>query len=98
MFTRLAKGAVYVGQDPTGGGFIRLPVVDMTPEQLAAWLLIDRASALRYVDPTALPVYRAPKIDNAPGAPLPKLPAHNEPSEDTTEGKPKAKPTNKAGA
>ena len=98
MFTRLAKGAVYIGQDPTGGGFVRLPVVDMTPEQLAAWLLIDRVTALRYVDPTALPVYRAPKIDNAPGAPLPKLPAHNEPSDHAAEGKPKSKATNKAGA
>ena len=73
MLTRYAKGALYVGQDPTGGGFIRLPVSDMTPEQLAAWFAIDPATARRYVDPTKLPKYRAPKFDNAPGAPLPKL-------------------------
>jgi hypothetical protein len=74
MLTRYAKGAVYVGQDPTGGGVIRLPIELMTPEQLAAWVAIDPATALRYVDPTKIPRYRAPRIDNAPGAPLPKLP------------------------
>lgn len=73
MLTRYAKGAVYVGNDPTGGGVIRLPVSDMSPEQLAAWLLIDPATARRYVDPTKVQRYRAPKFDNAPGAPLPKL-------------------------
>lgn len=73
MFTRFAKGAVYIGQDPTGGGFIRLPVEQMTKEQLAAWLAIDPTTALRYFDPTKVGRYTPPRIDNAPGAPLPKL-------------------------
>jgi hypothetical protein len=73
MFTPFSKGAVYTGQDPTGRGFIRVPVERMTPEQLAAWFAIDPATARRYFDPTKVGRYAPPKIDNAPGAPLPKL-------------------------
>ena len=92
MFTRFAKGAVYTGQDPTGAGFIRLPVEQMTREQLGAWFAIDPATARRYFDPTKVGRYTAPKVDNAPGAPLPKLNDDTgKKSNDNTDGK-KAEP------
>lgn len=78
MFTKAAKGVVYIGQDPTGGGFVRLPVEGMTREQAAAWLLLDPATARRYIDPTRVGRYTPPKFDNAPGAPLPKLKTDDE--------------------
>ena len=81
---------MYIGQDPTGGGFLRIAVESMTPAQLAAWVLIDPATARRYVDPTKLPAYKIPKFDNAPGAPLPKLKKH-EPT--TDKGRAKAEDT-----
>jgi len=80
MFTPFARGAMYAGVDPTGKqAFIRLLVTEMTREQLAAWYLIDPATASRYIYPDAVkdtPVI-VPTIDNNPGAPAPKpLKAH----------------------
>jgi hypothetical protein len=77
MFTRQAKGVVYTGVDPTGrSGMIRVLVEEMTREQLAAWCLIDAATASQYVNLDALKdtVVDLPSIDNEPEKPLPKLP------------------------
>jgi len=46
----------------------------MTREQLAAWFLIDPATASRYIYPAEIketPV-TVPVLDNNPGAPAPK--------------------------
>ena len=75
MFTPFARGAVYAGIDPTGKrAFIRMLVTEMTREQLAAWFLIDPATASRYIYPAEVketPV-TVPVLDNNPGAPAPK--------------------------
>lgn len=79
MFTRQAKGVVYTGVDPTGrSGMIRVLIEEMTREQLAAWCLIDAATASQYVNPDALKgtVVDLPSIDNEPEKPLPKLPGN----------------------
>lgn len=76
MFTRLAKGVVYTGIDPTGKrAFLRCLVEEMTREQLAAWFAIDPATASRYVIPASLvdAIIDAPIIDNEPDKPVPKL-------------------------
>lgn len=64
---------MYVGQDPTGKGFIKIAVEKFTKEQVAAWLLIAPATALKYVYPELVGKYTPPQYDTQPGAPMPKL-------------------------
>jgi hypothetical protein len=76
MFTPFSKGAVYTGVDPTGKrAFLRVLVTEMTREQLAAWYLIDPATASRYVTPAALKdvTVTLPTLDNNPEQPMPLL-------------------------
>lgn len=78
MFKASANGVMYVGQDPTDKGFVKMLIVSMSEEQVAAWLLIDPATATRYVYPDRVGVYKKPTYDNQPGTPLPKLKKHEQ--------------------
>ena len=85
MFKTSANGVMYVGQDPTGKGFVKMLIVSMSEEQVAAWLLIDPATATRYVYPDRVGVYKKPAYDNQPGTPLPKLKKHEQSTTKATE-------------
>ncbi len=95
MFLPSAIGAVYVGADPTSGRFVRLAVTEMTPEQVAAWLLIAPATARLYVDPKRVAPATLRPFDNQPGAPVPQLPRRDEQTA-TTDGKKPNNPKTKA--
>jgi hypothetical protein len=73
MFKPTAKGVMYIGQDPTGKGFIKIAIESMSEEQVAAWLLIDPATASKFFYPHLVRPYTPPAYDNNPGTPLPKL-------------------------
>lgn len=78
---------MYVGQDPTGKGFIKVAIETFTKEQVAAWLLIDPATALKYVHPEQVGKYTPPQYDTQPGAPMPKLRKNESATTKTTEEK-----------
>jgi len=88
------EGLCYIGTDPTGrGGILRIALGDMSQEQLRGWLRMDYETASRYIDGATKQPVKAEKIDNQPGAPLPKKPtyeAETDREKDSTSTKRKA--------
>ena len=71
------EGLCYCGTDPTGrGGILRIALGDMSQEQLRGWLRMDYETASRYIQGAVRQPVKAEKIDNQPGAPLPKKPQY----------------------
>ncbi len=72
------EGLCYVGTDPANqGGTIRIVLGDMSIEQLRGWLRNDYTTASKYVEEIEpLPEIEPDKVDNQPGAPLPKKPQY----------------------
>ena len=86
------EGLCYCGTDPTGrGGILRIALGDMSQEQLRGWLRMDYETASRYIQGAVRQPVKAEKIDNQPGAPLPKKPkyeAETDREKDSTRNKP----------
>lgn len=72
-------GLCYVGAAPAGQGCIRIPLSEMTKEQMRGWLESDYKTASKYIDEEGEEVGAVlPTIDNKEGEPLPVKPAHDE--------------------
>jgi len=88
------EGLCYIGTDPAGrGGILRIALADMTSEQLRGWLSIDYDTASQYIEGAVRQPVKAEKIDNQPGAPLPKKPtyeAETDREKTSTRNKPQA--------
>ena len=54
-FKSSAFSAIYTGIDPTGRrGFMRCPVMALSPEELRAWMAIDPVTVSKYVHTESL--------------------------------------------